>query len=296
MAPNATVTFQYGTGQRLSQITNQNGKNTSFTYDQDRQLLTLVDDGGATLTTNTFNSTGRVTAQDDARSGNQQLAFSYAKQGMSGAPVVARNYTVQDFVFLLGYSICRVSSITGLDGQPVAYSFDANGRVVSVTKNSQTTTIGYDANGNVNSRHRPHQPDYDGNSQRIVTATDRTGQSSVVIDSTQTHILSVSKIPSPRDDLCLRYAGQHDFGPDALNHTTSFTYDTQGNLLTSTDAAGKVTTFTYDARNNLLIDDRPGQQNHHAHLRHEQQSPHLRRRAESYDDVGLTIRTRCHLP
>jgi RHS repeat-associated protein len=39
---------------------------------------------------------------------------------------------------------------------------------------------------------------------------------------------------------------------DPLGNVTTFTYDSRNNLLSITDAAGQITVFTYDSRNNLL--------------------------------------------
>ena len=39
---------------------------------------------------------------------------------------------------------------------------------------------------------------------------------------------------------------------DALGHTTGYTYDTRGNLVTITDAGGSQTRMSYDAHGNLI--------------------------------------------
>ena len=47
------------------------------------------------------------------------------------------------------------------------------------------------------------------------------------------------------------YASGDVSATNALNNTTTFTYDTRGELLAMTNARGKVTTLAYDTKGNV---------------------------------------------
>ena len=250
---NASVVFAYSATPMLSGVVNQNGKQTTFAYNTNREFLTLSDHNGAVLTSNTVDGQGRVTAQDDGVAGNQPVGITYEERALPGNNLYAASDTQQTVPLVLPVpGEYRVASYTGLNGQTVGYNFASDGRLNTAVVNGQTTTVNYDTQGNVAST-------TDSNGQtaavapRIVTkGTDRVGKQSTYEFDPDFRLRSMKNPLGQTTSYAYDAQGNMTSTTDPLNRTTSFTYDLSGNVLTSTDAANKVTTYTYDARNNLL--------------------------------------------
>ena len=156
----------------------------------------------------------------------------------------------------LGYgSDTFISSQTDEEGRVTTTTRDARGRPTTIvegvgTPSERTTTITWDPAFNVpDSIVRPGLTEtrgYNATGQLTsVTLTDTTSQSTPYPTNGQTRTTAYDWDANGR---LLSVNGP--LAPDGQGHddVTSYTYDTQGNLLTSTDAMGHVTTFgSYDA-------------------------------------------------
>ncbi len=108
------------------------------------------------------------------------------------------------------------SSVTSPGGASIAATYDATGKVQSVTKNGITTTYSYSDSGTV----------------RTTTSTNPQSQSKVY-----TSDLTLMRVTSYRDE---------------TNRTTTYAYDSNGRLTRITAPEGNYTEYSYDARGNTV--------------------------------------------
>ena len=176
----------------------------------------------------------------------------------------------------------RITAITGPGGAIDTYNYDAAGNLASSTDaDGNTTTYAYDANHDLLSATGPgatepfQQEQYD-QSGRLVAITNGDGQT-VQISSDPGARTGTFTDPADRLTLVDSYdargdlieeqaigggttrtstwtynsEGQVTSVTDPLGNTQSYGYDADGNLISSTDASGRTTQETYDAQGNL---------------------------------------------
>lgn len=240
---------------RIKTLTNQRGKQLTFSYDTSTMaLLTIVDDStGASLTTNNYDNNNRVISQDDGVSGNQSMVISYDEIAQPGGVIYAQSDTAKLVPLPLAVpGQLQVDSFGLPGGQLITYTHDSNGRLASATVGSQVTTLSYDAVGNVISVTDPAGATTPVVPRTVSTITDRNGKRSVYTFDSNYNQLSVTDELNHTTSYTYDAANRLTSATDPLNRTSSYTYDPSGNVLTFTDAAGHVTTNTYDVNNNLL--------------------------------------------
>ncbi len=248
----AVVTLAYNTAQLLNRLVNQNGKAVEFSYDSNRGLLKTTDHLGAVVSSNIFDSSGRVVLQDDGRADNEKLSFGYVEQGMPGSTVYADSdsaHAVPMFLPVAGQ--LAPASFTGLDGMTVTYALDANGRLAAATRNGLTTTATYDAAGNLATLVDPT-----GQVTKVlpgitVAASDRSGRGLVYRFDAGYRLLSTVGGAGEKTEYRYDARGNLIEIIDPLQRSTRIEYDAQGNAVTVTDPVGLVSRFEYDLRNNL---------------------------------------------
>ncbi len=242
----------------LTSIVNQNSKTTTLDYDAQRRLETLTDHTNVTLTTNVYDSYGRVVSQDDANTGNHLMAFAYEEAGTPGSVIYAPSdtgHTTPIPVPFIGAFPSRADSATNFAGQTVTYAYDAtSGRLLSATLGSAVTYVGYDSAGNITSITDPSSVTTPVAPVHKTTVTDRNNKQWVYTFDPNYNLLSV------KDPLDQVTSYTYDTGnrvltvTDPIDHTSTFTYYSgtgeNGLLHTATDAEGKTTTYTYDSHNN----------------------------------------------
>lgn len=219
---------------------------TEYVYSQGGELLqTLVTRGAGRTTKTTLVSTvydglGRITSQVDA-SGTRTITYNGAS---------------------------RTITTTNTAGQTVTQTFDAAGRLLSVSQTAtgvatRATQYVYDALGRLTMVQ-------DATGVRTYTFYDEAGRVSAQVDGTGAVIEYVYNSAGQRTQE-KRYAtlvatgtwyngtaviktlvSEIRPGAVAADRTTSYTYDAAGRLSTSTDAGNTVTTFTYNGRSQLV--------------------------------------------
>ncbi len=268
---NATV-YTYDSTGDLSTITDALGHITSITsYDPDGRPLSLTDPNGL-VTTLAYDARGRLISR---AAGTETTTYAYDAAGellqitLPDSSYLAYSYDLAHRLVgvrdALGDSI--VYTLDPVDNLLKAQVYDPSHNLVQTRSHvydslnrlsrdigaqSQTTTYGYDNNGNRTSATDPlgHTTSnaYDA-LNRLISRTDPSGGAVRLSYDANDHLTGVG------DPLGLATSYTYD-GLDNLEAIQSpatgaaaKTYDAAGNVLTSTDARGMTTSYTYDALN-----------------------------------------------
>jgi RHS repeat-associated protein len=228
--------MSYDDGGRRLTVTNELGHTTTSTYDDQNNILTAEDELG-NKTTNTYDAKGNLKTVVEANREVSGTAESGGSCGSAGTGDGADNDsdTVVD------------------DGCPnVIYSYDDADRLIAVIDAiGNTTTYGYDANGNRTSVT---------NANRQTVGTAESGSS---CGASGTGNDTDEDSDGTKDDGCpsVLYTYNNLNGlaseKDALGLTRSYAYDAASRLTTRTDAKSQQTTYGYNNRNDLTSIDYP---------------------------------------
>jgi len=244
------------------------------------------------LTTYTFNLTGKLLSIVDANGNTQTL--SYDANGNLATVVDSRGNTANfsyDVAFNLlsvGYGNFKVSftydatgnlsSIADLNGNTTSFTYDASGRLLTLVGPDATTLVQntYDATSRITSQvdakgaSTTYAYAVDVNNFTTLTKTDRLGRTSksmfdvdkyAISKSSPTGETLYSASTGPQKMVLQEGAVPISLDMDRYGNvltstksgvTTTSTYDAQGRLLTTTKATGETATMTYDTKGNLL--------------------------------------------
>jgi RHS repeat-associated protein len=248
-----TVHYGYTSG-NLTSVTNQAGATWTFGYDSAHQLTSETDPRGGTVTT-AYDSSRRVISQTDAL--NRTTTWNWATPGETVITDPNGNVITDTFDSQL-----RLTSTTDATGTPVAattsYGYDTNGNLTSVTDpNGHTTTYTYDSADNRTSRTDAldrtttwtHDPQRD-----VTSSTDPSGLTTTYT-YTDGKLTEVSRpVAETSQTQATHYTYTDPGDPAAITSvenpdgdTTSYGYDSNGNVISVTDGDGNETTYTYDA-------------------------------------------------
>lgn len=219
-----------GTYVAKNRATNRNGQVTEYVYDRMGNVVSrsTVVDANTTITTRyVYNNLGQL-IEEILPNGN---GTKYAYDTLGNKSMIRKKADMSladndqtDIVTLLTYNGAKntLSRVVDPRGKTTNFATDASGNITDITEQDvsgttlRTSHFVYDAQGH------------------LIESTDARGSTSRM---TYTHgrLMNITK----------------GYGtPDAT--TTSYTYDTYGNPLTTTDGRGNTTTFTYDAYDRLI--------------------------------------------
>ena len=260
--------FEFTPTGLLSSIADLNGYELSLTY-TDGLLASVTDSAGRSVTY-TWSGTGdaaRIVQVTDPSSPARTVSYGYDPSG--------RLISVTDVaggVWRYGYDTAdRIVTVTKprqgeLPGSPSTTNvYDTSGRVISQTDEAgQTTTFDYTSEPDATIVTDPagHQTRYGYDNLGLVTSVTR-GYGTTASTWTYVHeieTLGVTKTTDPNGHTTtVTFDGDGDrlSVTDPLGRTTSWTYNDLDQILTVTDRTGVVTTNTYDAAGNLLSVSRP---------------------------------------
>lgn len=247
-ADSTTSTYTYDlAGQRIT-MTDHLGSLTTYSYDPDGRLASTTVASGTALavtTTNTYSSDGNLLSTTQAA-------------GTPSAVTTQRTYDVMD----------RAITTTAAFGSPIAatssVAYNNLGQMISSTDPlNRVTTYTYDAAGRNRDTITPFgitsRTDYDVAS-RVTNSSQLLGTTVLATSSATYDSLDRTLSSTDRDGITTSYSYYYGGLVAAISRigtTTSFTYDGNGNRLTSTIAAGtpqaRVSATTYDSRNRPLI-------------------------------------------
>ncbi len=248
-------TYQYDNFGNILSATDELGRVTTYTYDTNNNLLTVVQPavgGSNPTTTYTYNNFGEVLTVTDPLGnvttntydtrGNLLTVTTPAPDGHTPASVAQFTYNSLGQLTQITDPLSRVTTLTYTTAGLIAtatdpqhnvttYQYDSHGNRTSITDalNNQTTFT-YDTGDRLTKITYPGGTitstftyDYRG---RRITATDQNGKTTTYAYDDADRVTSVK---------------------DAANNTTTYAYDTENNLVTITDANSHATTLAYDA-------------------------------------------------
>ena len=217
-----SITYEYDAlGNVLRQI-DPLGRATSYVYDALNRVTSRTDpaSGGGTATWRyEYTPTGQVSRTIDPLGAVNEATYDDLGRQIT-ATRVERQPVQANFVSRYEYTPGgRLLSTTTPTGAKSSYAYDTLGQVTSSTDpNGVVTRMGYDYTGNV-------IRSSDGLGRTSKSTFDLTGELTAIAD------LDAAYAP-------LR--------------TQAYTYDAEGNMLTSTNPGGRSTTYTYDASGSLV--------------------------------------------
>ncbi|OQY55428.1 MAG: hypothetical protein DRR08_15345 [Candidatus Parabeggiatoa sp. nov. 2] len=196
---NRQVHLGYDSDKNLVTITDAAGQTLTYTYNEFGQTLTGINGDGVQLFRNTYDTEGRIISQDDSVEGNQLFRLSYDDTTQPGK---------------------IISTVTNRTGGTRVYTYDDNYQLLSLRDELGNTTSYAYSNGR-----RSSETDANGHTTRFVY---RNG-----------HLVAMT---------------------NTANLSTAFSYDSRANLLSIKNALGQLVRWEYDANNNVIRQtDRAGQ-------------------------------------
>ncbi|MBT3054319.1 MAG: hypothetical protein KME69_05540 [Candidatus Thiodiazotropha sp. (ex Codakia orbicularis)] len=248
------ISYDYDPAHRLIGMEDNQGNRIDYTLDaMGNHLSEQVSDPNGTLTHSqqrAYDELGQVRQLIDSH--NNNTAYSYDANGNLTQTTDAKlNPTAQTYD-----TLDRLKQQTdALDGT-TQYTYDAQDNLTSVTDpNGLTTTYDYDGLGNLISQTSPDTGTttytYDEAGNRL-TQTDARG---ITVNYSYDALNRLTHISYPDASLNVTY--NYDQGTDGIgkltsivdtNGTTTYTYNTYGDLITQTRTSSDsiVTTFSYD--------------------------------------------------
>jgi RHS repeat-associated protein len=224
-----SLDFEYNAQGRVSQVTDDAGRFTTYTYDASGETLLTVTDPLLATTTYTYNSDfsiDTVTLDDGT-----QATYTYDAQGR----------------------VIETSLTNG--AEPLTYTYDATGKVTATDANGDSSQFWQTASGQIRRLQDPLNRilefvyDEDDNLVQL-TAPDNT-VSSFTYDDRGNLLMQVD----PRG-----YRVQFTYEPtfdqltsvrDEKGNPTTYSYDDRGNLTAITYADGSAEAFSYGGQGNL---------------------------------------------
>ncbi|MFR5631463.1 MAG: DNRLRE domain-containing protein [Monoglobales bacterium] len=249
--PNGDVErIHYSPENRIESRTDANGATTSYTYDEDGNILTEIREDGSSssFTYNELNLP--LTAKDPE--GNI-TSFTYDDLGnllsMTDGAGHTTHYEYDELSRLISMTDANggtstfayegtdapVVTFTDPEGGTSEFTYDEMNRVLTQTDpEGNTTEHGYNANG----------------WEIITTAAD--GGVTTYVFSPAGEVLSITDAEGA--ETTFTYDKMHNIlsGEDALGNTLHYAYDENYNRVTETDAKGSVTAHEYDTRDRLV--------------------------------------------
>lgn len=250
--PGRTVTYSYNGSGQLTSVTDAAGGTTSYSYDANGLLATITDQNGHQVVANSYDSSGRVISQVNAL--GQTATFGYDNSTQTCTYTDPDGNQWQD-VYAGNVLVKRIDPV----GDATAYYYDSNLDVSAITDpNGNTTTMSYDADGNLLSRTAPYPISttrswtYDALND-VTSYTDGAGHTTTYSYDAHGNLLSRtwpdgSTVTWTRNATTGRPASM----TDERGHTTTYGYDAAGELTSVTSPLGERTTYSYDAAGRLV--------------------------------------------
>ncbi len=238
-------TDRYGRTARTARIFAGAELAKSYTYDMRGNLLTETDEKGS-VTRYTYDFAGRVLTVKNAL--NQTVSYTYDSLGRKLTATDALGTTATYAYDVLGRLLTESVPLTASDAKLTKYGYDANGNVTEtrVSNNAPDAPLSYSRT--VSS--------YD-SMNRLVSTTSYDGESAALVN-TYTYNAYDKVLTATSGGSTTTYTyntrGELTSVTDAMGQSETYTYDKNGNLLTKTDRSGTTFTYTYDGLGRILTE------------------------------------------
>ena len=216
------VSFEYNGNHQLIGITDLNGNTETYTYSGTYQIETMTNGDGITYLTNTYDSEGRVITQDDSRSDNQIVQFTYDESNFWRKLITVKDRMGHSKLYVYNRNGNLIMTQEQVDDQKtklIKMTYDERGNKVTET------------NGDVEVEY-----EYNNNNQLIKTIYPENMISSMSYDSNG-YITSVATENSG---------------------TTYFTNNENGKVTTMVTPSGQTVNYEYDDYSRILSEETVG--------------------------------------
>ncbi len=274
---NNQTAYGYDSSGNLTTVTDPLSHVTSFTYDGSHQMLTMTlpngqsggPDAGVKVS-NSYDSSGRVVSQTDPAGLTTTYSYSGANLSQAGGTTTITdphgNVETQNYVEGMLTSLTKGAGTASAATWTYTYDSGSLGQTEVTDPNNHSTTETFDSDGNLltSTDALNHETVYTYNAfDEPLTVTDPLGIETVntydangnltkrVVnglnssDTTTTYTVCLTSCPSGY------LAGDVESITDPNSHTTNYTYDTYGDLTSTSLAVGSLTDTTSDAYNIL---------------------------------------------
>jgi RHS repeat-associated protein len=247
-----TQVFDFSSAGLLTSESDLNGYTTTLSYNGSNQLTTVTDPAGRTLSFS-YGSNGLVSQVSGP--GSQSVSYGYDSSGdLTSVTDVGGGVT--SFTYSSAHLLQTLTNPNGQAGGP-----DAGDKLTNTYNSSAQVTQQVDPAG------RTTTFAYSGNNLSATggttTITDPAGD--VTVEAYQGgELMAVTKGYGTSAAATTAYAyGTGTLGPtsvtDPNGHITSYTYDSNGDILTKTNALGDTWTYTYNPFGEVLTSQTPDQ-------------------------------------
>ena len=236
-----TVTYIYDDGDLLAAVNRPDGIRR-YTHNAKRLIEEVWDVNGHREVTNTYDGQGRVVHQLTEHS--REVSFVYAPGIMT---IVADAITGDSSNIWRSDEHGRLSSMTAADGSRQVMRYDKFGNRISVTeRDGSTISRSYDSYSRLAKQLTPEgalsKYTWDEHNRLLTTSVcdfrDRLNPGDPVVVSYTYESTGANPNPITMTD--------------GNGHTTEYSWDKYGNLLSVTDPTGVRTTYTYNAHQELI--------------------------------------------
>ena len=236
-----TVTYIYDDNDLLAAVNRPDGIRR-YTHNAKRLIEEVWDVNGHREVTNTYDGQGRVVHQLTEHS--REVSFVYAPGIMT---IVADAITGDSSNIWRSDEHGRLSSMTAADGSRQVMRYDKFGNRISVTeRDGSTISRSYDSHSRLAKQLTPEgalsKYTWDEHNRLLTTSVcdfrDRLNPGDPVVVSYTYESTGANPNPITMTD--------------GNGHTTEYSWDEYGNLLSVTDPTGVRTTYTYNARQELI--------------------------------------------
>ncbi|WP_048779603.1 DUF6531 domain-containing protein [Rothia dentocariosa] len=236
-----TVTYIYDDDDLLAAVNRPDGIRR-YTHNAKRLIEEVWDVNGHREVTNTYDGQGRVVHQLTEHS--REVSFVYAPGIMT---IVADAITGDSSNIWRSDERGRLSSMTAADGSRQVMRYDKFGNRISVTeRDGSTISRSYDSHSRLAKQLTPEgalsKYTWDEHNRLLTTSVcdfrDRLNPGDPVVVSYTYEPTGANPNPITMTD--------------GNGHTTEYSWDDYGNLLSVTDPTGVRTTYTYNARQELI--------------------------------------------
>ena len=236
-----TVTYIYDDNDLLAAVNRPDGIRR-YTHNAKRLIEEVWDVNGHREVTNTYDGQGRVVHQLTEHS--REVSFVYAPGIMT---IIADAITGDSSNIWRSDERGRLSSMTAADGSRQVMRYDKFGNRISVTeRDGSTISRSYDSHSRLAKQLTPEgalsKYTWDEHNRLLTTSVcdfrDRLNPGDPVVVSYTYESTGANPNPITMTD--------------GNGHTTEYSWDEYGNLLSVTDPTGVRTTYTYNARQELI--------------------------------------------